>query len=286
MGRSPESSAAQVNLILNSHIRAVGTVLETRDPFLIEDLFVSICSHELAYEELAPPGLGVVACTDELVRRERELLHDYNDFKRLWLRGSDDGDDIVRMCGRLNAIGNLPATMLGMDELLGVKQEINAGQELSTDWGLGVQVYGGTFSAAYAEWFYGELLTKANKTPRTRAEVANDQGFELAQRGLHVQAVPCHLEAIGLSIPYVLAWVNLGIAYRHVGEPEKSLKCYDGAIGMRPNFMKAWYNKAVLLASFGQLEHSLDMCKEALRLDPFNELSVTLRGRLEDALRR
>ncbi len=64
---------------------------------------------------------------------------------------------------------------------------------------------------------------------RVAAEQFNDQGVDLAERGLHTSAVSCFERAIDANPPLGEAWSNLASCLDLLGQPEEACEAYATA---------------------------------------------------------
>lgn len=53
---------------------------------------------------------------------------------------------------------------------------------------------------------------------------------------MHDEAIEEHKKAIEINKDYYVAWVNLGVAYRHKGDLDEAEKCYNEALKIKPEY--------------------------------------------------
>jgi len=65
-----------------------------------------------------------------------------------------------------------------------------------------------------------------------------------------------------------LAWNNLGLAYRELGEPEEAISCFRRAVAFAPDMAEAWNNLAVAQDEFHMIENALRSYGKAIEILP------------------
>lgn len=103
------------------------------------------------------------------------------------------------------------------------------------------------------------------------SRVAKNAGTVLLQSGLAEQALPYLLELQKKEPERWEHFVNLGIAYRMLGDWPNSSACYTQAIRLAPDQPALWYNVAVLCEDFGHFKDALDTIEPLHSAYPYNQ---------------
>lgn len=77
-------------------------------------------------------------------------------------------------------------------------------------------------------------------------------------------------------IGYRANYLNLGNAYRDLGQPEKALQCYDKALKISPGFYFCYFKKGEVLARLGRKEKALSTLHKALKLAQKNNDEIII----------
>jgi predicted TPR repeat methyltransferase len=65
-----------------------------------------------------------------------------------------------------------------------------------------------------------------------------------------------------------LAWNNLGLAYREIGEPDEAISCFRRAVAFVPDLAEAWNNLGVMQDEFHMVENASKSYKKAIEVQP------------------
>ena len=65
-----------------------------------------------------------------------------------------------------------------------------------------------------------------------------------------------------------LAWNNLGVVYREVGQPDEAISCFRRAVAFAPDLAEAWNNLGVAQDEFHLIENASQSYKKAIELKP------------------
>jgi tetratricopeptide (TPR) repeat protein len=116
------------------------------------------------------------------------------------------------------------------------------------------------------------------------------RGLALAAAGRLFEAAAAFQAALRLDPELVPALLNLGTAYRHLGQRDCALPCYRLAARLAPDRPEALYLYATLLCELRELEEAIDVHRRALALAPdqpgvLSDLgsALVLRGGAADA---
>jgi predicted TPR repeat methyltransferase len=65
-----------------------------------------------------------------------------------------------------------------------------------------------------------------------------------------------------------LAWNNLGLAYREIGQPDDAISCFRRAVAFVPDMAEAWNNLGVMQDEFQMVENASQSYKKAIEIQP------------------
>ncbi len=65
-----------------------------------------------------------------------------------------------------------------------------------------------------------------------------------------------------------LAWNNIGVAYREIGEPEEAISCFRRAVAFAPDMAEAWNNLGVAQDEFDMVENASRSYRKAIEIRP------------------
>jgi len=65
-----------------------------------------------------------------------------------------------------------------------------------------------------------------------------------------------------------LAWNNMGVAYREIGEPEEAISCFRRAVAFAPDMAEAWNNLGVAQDEFHMIENASTSYQKAIEIRP------------------
>jgi tetratricopeptide (TPR) repeat protein len=107
------------------------------------------------------------------------------------------------------------------------------------------------------------------------AEVHNNMGFLLHQRGDSVGALAEYRKAIAINPADPGALNNLGSALRDLGSIEEAEVCYRRALSIKQDHPEANNNLGMLLSDRGQQSEALACYRKALSVDPAHPGALT-----------
>ena len=94
------------------------------------------------------------------------------------------------------------------------------------------------------------------------------QAVQLMRDGEYQAAIPA-LRSFADSHPELAGpWINLGIAYRHGGQPDKAQQALSRAIELNPDNAVAYQQAGMLYRQQGDFGAALESYNKALQLDP------------------
>jgi tetratricopeptide (TPR) repeat protein len=112
------------------------------------------------------------------------------------------------------------------------------------------------------------------------AQVCNNLGMALYDRGHIKDALPLFQKAIHLSPEFARAWNNVGICYNSLGKDSVALGYYEKAINLMPGFATAYYNRGLAERNLGRGTDAVQSFKKAIECKPdcaaaFNDLGIS-----------
>ncbi|MFS8823059.1 tetratricopeptide repeat protein [Synechococcus sp. W60.2] len=111
-------------------------------------------------------------------------------------------------------------------------------------------------------------LSRALGVRPNLAEAYFEAGCLLLDQLRFKEAIPLLEKALEYKPDFALAYNNLGLAYRHLNEPEKEEIQYRQALVHDPELGEAYCNLGLLLQSQHRNEEALPVLQEAARLKP------------------
>ena len=103
----------------------------------------------------------------------------------------------------------------------------------------------------------------AEKLPRDY-----DKALVLMQSGNYQAAIPVLNDFIAKRPKHAGPYINLGIAYRHLGDSEAAQVAFSKAIELNPSSAEAHHQLGILYREQGAFDAALDAYNQALKLDP------------------
>ena len=111
-----------------------------------------------------------------------------------------------------------------------------------------------------------ETCKKALSINRAYPPAWNNMGIAYRNKGDHVEAERCYLEAIYIEPDYVYAHISLGDLYINMGKPVEAIKSLEWAIKIQPNLSVSHANLALAYAMVGEFEKANICLKQAITL--------------------
>lgn len=109
-----------------------------------------------------------------------------------------------------------------------------------------------------------------------------DRALVLMQSGSHAQAIPVLLAFIAREPELPGPHLNLGIAYRHAGQPDAAIDALSRAIELKPANAVAYHQIAIIHREQGRFDAALDAYGRALEIAPDYALAHRNLGILYD----
>jgi len=127
------------------------------------------------------------------------------------------------------------------------------------------------YAAAMMRWLYSSLAKRRYKI------------VSLAAVGLALAFIATYLPVPHIN--YRANFLNLGNAYRDLGQPERALENYDAAIDISPDFYYAIFKKGQVLVRLGRLQEAERTLKRARDMARRNNDGLNMR-RIDAELKR
>ena len=100
------------------------------------------------------------------------------------------------------------------------------------------------------------------------AEVYNNLGLALKERGEEGEAIACYRRALELMPAAAEIHDNLGLALETQGRLEEAAACHRRALELKPEYAGAYYNLGSVLVDLGDLQGAIDSLRATLRAIP------------------
>ncbi len=115
------------------------------------------------------------------------------------------------------------------------------------------------------------------KSPR-KARVINNFANALKQKGMPDQALIKYQEALGYDPLYVLAQMNLGIAYLKKGMHDDAVRELKKAIAIKSDYAQAYFNLGLVRMNQRRYDEGLQAGRKAVEIEPHNADAHNLLG--------
>ena len=120
-----------------------------------------------------------------------------------------------------------------------------------------------------------EITRKTGEKLPSQPEMTELEAWELSNKGvsldnvdLHDEAIRTYQEAIRIRPKLAEAHNNLGIALKAKGNLDGAIKKYGEALEIRPEFAEAHFNLGIALAAKGDLDGAIEEFRAAIRIRP------------------
>ena len=84
----------------------------------------------------------------------------------------------------------------------------------------------------------------------------------------HKGAIKIYRAILKQEPRFGLAWNNMGVAYREIGEPEEAISCFRRAVAFAPEMAEAWNNLGVAQDEFHLIENASRSYQKAIEIQP------------------
>lgn len=106
-----------------------------------------------------------------------------------------------------------------------------------------------------------------------QAEVYNQQGVELSQKGQYAQAIEAFKKAIELYPNSEHLHSNLGIAFGNQGQFEEAIESFRQALSINPNNWETYNNLGIALGGQEKYSEAVGAFNEAIQKNPQASIS-------------
>ena len=100
------------------------------------------------------------------------------------------------------------------------------------------------------------------------------------------QSLAMFEEGVRLDPSYLKGWLNLGVTYTEMDDPQKALVALGRARVLAPGNPAVWYNMAVALESLKRYEEALAAYTKTALLDPGEAAAKYRKGKLLSRMER
>ena len=100
------------------------------------------------------------------------------------------------------------------------------------------------------------------------AEVHNNMGTALSDKGDFEGAIESYKHALKIKPDYLGAYYNMGSVMRDKGDFEGAIESYKHALRIKPDYAGAYNNMGNALSSKGDLAEAIESYKQAIRIKP------------------
>ena len=125
-----------------------------------------------------------------------------------------------------------------------------------------VWFYKGEYGIAWADFDEASILLFDDPQPELW------KGLARARQGRWLDAVNSYAVALQHNDKFAPAWVNLGLAYLELNQPNKAVYCFDHAIRVEPRNAASYFKRGVALAQMGKMREAADSYSQAIRIQP------------------
>jgi tetratricopeptide (TPR) repeat protein len=98
--------------------------------------------------------------------------------------------------------------------------------------------------------------------------VLSNLGGAYEDRGEHVRARECFMEALRIKPEYAPAWYNFGVSTASLGRQEEAIGYYMEALRVEPEYAPALNGLGLARKQLGRLQEAAENFSEAVRIDP------------------
>jgi tetratricopeptide (TPR) repeat protein len=148
-----------------------------------------------------------------------------------------------------------------------------------------VWFYKGEYGIAYQD--FDEAASILYDDPRPELW----KGLSRARQQNWLEAINSYAVALQHDDKFAPAWVNLGLGYLALNQPNKAVYCLDQAVRMEPQNAGSYFKRGIALSRMGKFREAADSYSQAIRLKPdyaeaHYALGTVLQqlGKLDDAI--
>lgn len=174
------------------------------------------------------------------------------------LRMKDDGKDMIKKAALAHKEGRLAEAEKAYRDIL--KETPDSGQVLNA---LGTVLLD-QCQPDKAKPFFEKA---ANLTPPNLSACYNLARLKQMEKDYN-GAIGIYSAIVKQEPRFGLAWNNLGIVYREVGQPDEAISCLRRAVAFAPDLAEAWNNLGVAQDEFHLIENASQSYKKAIEIKP------------------
>ncbi len=94
------------------------------------------------------------------------------------------------------------------------------------------------------------------------------KGLARAKQQRWLEAIDSYAVALQHDDKFAPAWVNLGLGYLALNQPDKAVYCLNQAVRMEPKNAASYFKRGVALSRLGKFHEAADSYSEAIRIKP------------------
>jgi Flp pilus assembly protein TadD len=125
-----------------------------------------------------------------------------------------------------------------------------------------VWFYKGEYGIAWADFDEAAIILYDDPQPELW------KGLSRARQGRWLEAINAYAVALEYNDKFAPAWVNLGLGYLELNQPNKAVYCFDHAIRVEPKNAANYFKRGVALSQMGKMREAADSYSQAIRLQP------------------
>jgi Flp pilus assembly protein TadD len=125
-----------------------------------------------------------------------------------------------------------------------------------------VWFYKGEYGIAYQD--FDEAASILYDDPRPELW----KGLSRAKQQNWLEAINSYAVALQHDDKFAPAWVNLGLGYLALNQPNKAVYCLDQAVRMEPQNAGSYFKRGIALSRMGKFREAADSYSQAIRLKP------------------
>ena len=117
----------------------------------------------------------------------------------------------------------------------------------------------------------GEAVLSYNKALSINpsyADAYNNMGIALKDQGMHTEAIKSYTQALTFSPKNVVSYYNIGVALQAQGKHKEAMLYYRKGLGIQPNFVEALNNLGIALREQGKLNEAIQKYRKAIFVKP------------------
>ena len=290
MERSPMVALAQTNASILEMQPKIDTLVYSLEKTTIKKLILNVLSTTLDYQDIYDLNSKSLEGNDrnyiEIIEKEKQLLSDYNEFKRMLYESVCNNQ-----LSSYKILKNFKEICKSVDKFFSSgfekQNDVEVDVELATDYKLSYIEYKEFYTTSYLLWFYFDVLDKARFITYSKAESNHRIGKEYALKlNNYDLAIKYYKIAANLNPAIPLFWIDTGMALIRTEKYNESLEYFNHVIeSISSKNIKALYGKALALFKLNIFDNALDYCEQIFTIDPLHEETIILKGKINRHLK-